>query len=169
MSMFRVLRLTLLTCLLALTACGFQIRSAADIAFDTLYIQGPALSISKDLRKRLAVNGVKVVSAPEQAELLLELMSEENDQVILSLSGDGLVNEYELFYRLNFRMREPASETWGAVQTIENRRDFTFDDRQLLGKQIEQDRLFEDMRQSATRELMRRLAVQKPRQGKTGS
>jgi LPS-assembly lipoprotein len=90
-------------------------------------------------------------------------MSEGNEERILSLSGTGVVREYELFYRVNFRLREPASETWGPVQVVENRRDFTYDDTQLLAKQYEQQRLYEDMRTDAVRELMRRLVVQKPK------
>lgn len=155
--------LCLVLALSLLNACGFELRGKSDIAFNNLFIQGPALSISKDLKKLLKVNGVTVVNNAEKADLLLELMSEENEQRILSLSGEGLVREYELFYRIHFRLREPASATWGPVQTIENRRDFTYDDAQLLAKQFEQERLYQDMRADAVRELMRRLAVQKPR------
>lgn len=152
-----------------LTACGFQLRGVENIAFDNLFIQGPSLSISKDFRKLLKVNGINVVNNAENAELLMEFMSEETEQQILSLSGEGLVREYELFYRINFRLREPASETWGPVQTIENRRDLTYDDSQLLAKQFEQERLYDDMRADSVRELMRRLAVQKPEQDKPAS
>lgn len=154
----------LLIAMSLLGACGFEMRGTEDIAFDSIFVQGPNLSISKDLKRLLKVNGVDVVASSEKSELMLELMNEENEQRILSLSGDGLVREYELFYRVNFRLREPASETWGPVQVIENRRDFTYDDSQLLAKQFEQQRILEDMRSDATRELLRRLVVQKPQQ-----
>ncbi|HSG93573.1 MAG TPA: hypothetical protein VK999_07615, partial [Methylotenera sp.] len=42
---------------LALSACGFQLRGAADLAFKTLYIQGGKLSISRDLARSLKANG----------------------------------------------------------------------------------------------------------------
>lgn len=162
----RATRWILLAMLLALTACGFQMRGVADLKFHTLYIQGPTISISKPFKRSLAVNGVKIVSAKDQAELLLEIMSEAQEQRILSLSGRGLVREYELFYTVNFRLRDPSSETWGEVQTIKGRREITYDDSQLLAKQLEQERLYNDMKDDAVRELLRRLMVAKPVQGK---
>lgn len=147
-----------------LAACGFQLRGKEDLAFDTLYVQGANLSISKQLKRQLEINGVEIVTNPEKAELVLELMSEDTEQEILSLSGEGVVREYELFYRVHFRLRNPASETWGPVQIIENRRDFTYDDTQLLAKQFEREQIYNDMRSDATRELLRRLVVQKPEQ-----
>lgn len=148
---------------LTLAACGFQMRGMADLAFHNLYIQGSNLSISKSLRKTLEVNGVKIVTNPEKAELMLELMGESTEKKILSLSGGGLVREFEIFYRVNFRMRDPSSELWGPMQTIEGRRDYTYGDTQLLAKQSEEGALYDDMRADVVRELLRRLIVQKPK------
>lgn len=147
---------------LALSACGFQLRGAADLAFKNLYMQGSKLSISKDLTRLLRTNGVQVVDKAEDAELLLELLSESNQKRIQSLSGGGLVREFELIYLLNFRIREAGSATWGPVQTIRGRRDFSYDDSALLGKAEEEARLNSDMRNDAMRELLRRLTTYKP-------
>jgi LPS-assembly lipoprotein len=147
---------------LALSACGFQLRGAADLAFKTLYIQGGKLAISRDLVRSLKTNGVQVVENAEDAELLLELLSESNQKRILSLSGGGLVREFELIYLLNFRVREASSPTWGPVQTLRGRRDFSYSDSALLGKAEEEARLNADMRTDAIRELLRRLTAIKP-------
>ena len=147
---------------LALSACGFQLRGAADLAFNSLYIQGSKLSISRDLARILKTNGVRVVEKSEDAELLLELLSESNQKRILSLSGGGLVREFELIYLLNFRVREASSPTWGPVQTLRGRRDFSYSDTALLGKAEEEARLNADMRNDAIRELLRRLTAIKP-------
>lgn len=159
----RLSRIALLVSVLALTGCGFEMRGTADLAFKTLYIQGGNLSIKKDLIRSLKVNGVTVVEDIENAELQLDLMSERRRQVILSLSGGGLVREYELVYNVDFRLRSPGQENWGAVQSIEGRRDYSFDDTDTLAKGLEQERLFEDMSNDAVREMMRLLVVQKPK------
>ena len=103
-----------------------------------------------------------MVTDQQKADLMLELMSETSEQKILSLSGGGKVREFELIYRVNFRLRDPSSELWGQMQTVEGRRDFSYDDSQLLAKQFEEARLFEDIKTDAVREIMRRLVVQKP-------
>ncbi len=162
MMLFRTSRILLLALLLALTACGFQLRGTADLAFKNLYMQGSKLTINKNLTRSLKVNGVTVVDNPEKAELFLEMLSEQREQKILSLSGSGKVREFEIIYRVSFRLRNPSSEIWGPVQTVENRRDFSYDDSQLLAKEAEEQRLLEDMRNAATREIMRLLVVQKP-------
>ena len=147
---------------LALSACGYQLRGVADLSFKNLHIQGAPLSISKDLRKSLKINGIQVVDSAEQADLLLELLSETNEKRILSLSGKGVVREYELNYRASFRTRAPASPTWSAPQTVQTRRSFSYNDTDLLGKGDEEAMLNLDMHKDAVRELMRRLTAVKP-------
>lgn len=163
MILHRLPRILILAFLLVFTACGFELRGTADLAFKNLYMQGSNLSIKKDLIKTLKVNGVTVVEDEQKAELFMEMLSEQREQNILSLSGGGVVREFELVYRVNFRLRAPESETWGPVQSVEGRRDYSYDDTQLLAKQFEEQRLFEDMRQDAVREIMRLLVVQKPK------
>jgi len=152
----------LLTVTLALTACGFHLRGLTELSFETLYIeQSSANSIEKELKRNLTSNGVKIVGTPEQAELQVNLMGESTQKRILSLSGSGKVREYELLYRVSFRVKETASPTWGEVQNVETRRDYTYDDSLLLAKEGEEARLYNDMRSDASREIMRRLSVLK--------
>ena len=151
----------LLLCIMILTACGYQLRGVADLSFHDIYIQGATLTISKDLKKRLAVNDINIVSSPEKAELMLELISESSEKRILSLSGKGVVSEYQLFYRVLFRLRDRSSETWESVQTIVEERDYSFDNSQVLAKESEEARLNNDMHEDAVREILRRLRVHK--------
>ncbi len=155
-------RLLLVSGLLALGACGFHLRGQADLSFQNLYVQqAGAPGIATELRRALRSNGITVVETPKQAEMLLELMGEGYEKRILSLSGGGKVREYELLYHVNFRTRESGSELWGPMQTVEGRRDYSFDDAQLLAKEGEEARLNSDMRADAVREILRRLSVQK--------
>ena len=147
--------------MLLLSGCGFELRGKADLSFDTIYIQGPNYTVAKDLRKALKINGVTVVNSADDADLLLDFLSEVYDRRILSLSGRGRVTEYELIYTLNFRLKNAGSELWGPAQTIEGRRDFSYDDTQVLAKSYEEARLREDMQADAVREIMRRLIAQK--------
>lgn len=153
--------LLLLLCALALAACGFHLRGMTQMSFKTLYIQkSGAPSLMRELQRSLTSSGVTVVTKPDEAEMLLELMQEDTDKRILSLSGGGKVREFELLYRVTLRMRSAASELWSEPQTIELRRDFSYSDSELLAKEGEEARLYSSMRSDATREIMRRLSVQ---------
>ncbi|MGZ8258491.1 MAG: LPS-assembly lipoprotein LptE [Methylotenera sp.] len=144
---------------IVLSACGFQLRGITELSFKNLYIQGGTLSISRDLKQAFKTNGIKVVDSVEDAELLLEMINEINAKRILSLSGGGRVREFELNYSVSFRTREPASPTWSAVQTVQARRDFSYNDNALLGKLDEEAMLNSDMRKDAVREVLRRLTA----------
>ncbi len=153
------LRALFYVCVLALiTSCGFQLRGAANIAFDSIIIQGSTLTISKNLVKSLKVNDIKVLNTAENADLQLELMGEESEKRILSLSGGGLVREFELFYRIHYRTRQADAALWSPVQTIEARRDFSYSDANLLAKQSEERQLNENMQTDVLSNLMRRLS-----------
>lgn len=153
----------LVLCALTLAACGFHLRGLTDLSFHSLYIQNNgAPGVMTNLKRALSSNGVKLVTNPELADMHLDLMGENTEKRILSLSGGGRVSEYELLYRVTFRTRTASSDPWGAPQSVEQRRDYSYDDTLLLAKEGEEARLNNDMRADATREIMRRLSVLKP-------
>ncbi|MGQ0442248.1 MAG: LPS-assembly lipoprotein LptE [Methylophilaceae bacterium] len=154
-------RTLLLLLLSSLVACGFHLRGPSDIPFKSIHIQGNTLVISKNLNKSLATNDIKILASAENAELLLEMVGEESEKRILSLSGRGTVNEFELYYRVHYRAKLLGTETWSQVQTVEARRDFTYSDADLLAKQTEEKRLNENMQSDVLNGLMRRLSALK--------
>lgn len=149
------------TLLAALTACGFHLRGPSDIPFESVFIEGNKLVISQNLNRALNTSNVTIVNKPDDAELRLELVGEENEKRILSLAGTGTVNEYELYYRVHYRTKLAGQPTWSQVQTIEARRDFTYSDDRLLAKQVEEKKLNEYMQEFVINNLMRRLTALK--------
>jgi LPS-assembly lipoprotein len=147
--------------IISLSACGFHLRGAADVPFNSIFIQGNTLVITKNLNKSLSNNGVKVLTSAEGAEMLLEMVGEESEKRILSLAGAGTVNEFELYYRVHYRTKPAGTELWSQTQTVEARRDFTYSDANLLAKQGEEKRLNENMQQDVISNLIRRLSALK--------
>lgn len=144
---------------LCLVACGFQLRGTEQIAFKKIHIQGATLSLSRDLVQAFKVNDVEVVSSPERADIILDLIAERNQKNILSLSGRGLVREFELRYIVEFRTRNASQPLFADPQAVELRTDFSYNDDALLGKLEEEQRLNTDMRKNAVREIIRRLSA----------
>jgi len=152
----------LLALTLAVSACGFQLRGVGSLPFESLYVQDTgAPSIERELKRSLKSSGVRLESAPEQAQASLDLMSEHFEKKILSLSSAGKVKEYDVIYRVIFRMREAGSEVWESPQTVELHRDYTYSDTELLAKDYEEARLAVNMRTDAVREIMRRVGSMK--------
>lgn len=151
---------SMLTLSVMLTACGFHLRQPSPIAFKTVQIKGTTL-INTALKKLLIEQGVKVVTEAEEAELQLELLKEENEQRILSLSGTGVVREYELYYRVQYRTKLASEATWTLPLVMEGRRDYTYNDANLLAKQAEQKLLTDSMQTDVLNGIMRRLSALK--------
>jgi len=158
---FKLRSLLMVTLVLSLISCGFHLRGAADISFSSIFIQGNTLVISKNLNKSLKSNDIKVLPSAEGAELMIELIGEESEKRILSIGGQGTVNEFELYYRVHYRIKQAGATLWSQTQTVESRRDFTYSDANLLAKQREERRLNDDMQADVVRGIMRRLSALK--------
>jgi LPS-assembly lipoprotein len=144
----------------ALSTCGFQLRGANEFNYKTLYISGQT-QINKALKKSFTTNGVDIVDSSNEAEMQLELLKEDYEKRILSLSGSGLVREYELYYRVHYRTKSAQETLWSQPLMMEVRRDLSYSDKSLLGKEIEEKQLVEDMHKQVVRNLMRRLSTLK--------
>jgi LPS-assembly lipoprotein len=150
--------ITLLT-LVIVTSCGFHLRGMTEISFKTVSIEGRDLSFTKNLKKILTSNKVAIVLPTENPELRLELLSEETEKRILSLSGQGLVREFEIFYRVRYRIKNSYSKIWAEEELIETRKDFTYSDSNLLAKEEEERKLNEAMRNEAITNLFNQIQL----------
>ena len=89
-----------------LSACGFQLRGQASLPFETIYISFPVgHPIGTDLKRLIkAGTNTRVVDKAKGAQTTLEIISVVNDKQIMSVSGGGRVREFELRYRVSFRL-----------------------------------------------------------------
>jgi LPS-assembly lipoprotein len=142
-----------------ITSCGFHLRGMTEISFKTVSLEGKELSFTKNLKKTLTSNKVAIVLPTENPELRVELLSEESEKRILSLSGEGLVREFEIFYRVRYRVKTVDSETWSQENILETRRDFTYSDSNLIGKEEEERQLNESMRNEAITNLFNQIQL----------
>lgn len=166
--MANVTRTLLLFTLLALSACGFHLRGSqlGDMAFafkslhlralgETLFVIG--------LREGLSANKVTLTGTPSEADLVLEVLSEQNNKTILSLSSAGRVKEYQLSYRVALRAYDNQQRDWLPADEIVMSRILAYDDAQILAKEQEEAMLYKDMRADAVAQTLRRLSRAKPR------
>lgn len=146
---------------LLLAACGFQLRGVMSLPFESLYVDGtgnPALAaeIGRAIR---AGSQTRLVDRPADAQAVLQVQGASREKRILSLSGAGRVREYQLIYRVSFRLFDKESRDLMPSQPIELRADMAYDDTQVLAKAQEEALLFRDMQNDAIQQLMRRLAA----------
>jgi LPS-assembly lipoprotein len=157
-------RLILAATLLLLASCGFRLRGEATLPFESIYVQGAATSPFTIQLKRSIVSATKakLTDRPQEAQVVLHIMSERQDKEILALSGGGRVREYYLRYHVTYRLTDPkVVSEYIAPTEIVLRRELTYSDAEALAKESEEMLLFRDMQTDAARQLLFRLQVVK--------
>ena len=146
-----------------LSACGFQLRGTAAMPFNSMYVQAAATSqLATQLRRAVRTgSGVQIADRPDQAQVILQIMNELHEKQILSLSGGGRVSEYQLRYRVAFRLTDGKNREHIPASEIVMKRDYTYSDAQALSKDAEEALLYRDMRDDAVQQLVRRLQAAK--------
>ena len=146
-----------------LAGCGFQLRGVADVPFESLYLPNATSGIALDLKRNIqAGTRVKVVDDAKGAEAVMHFTEETRQKEILSLTGTGRVREFQLRYRVGFRVSDNKGGDFVPQNTIILTRDITFNDTEILAKEQEEQLLFRDMQSDMVQQIMRRLATAKP-------
>ncbi len=149
---------------LVVTGCGFHFKRGPELPFASLYLATSQFSSFGAEFKRYLESGnkVNVVVRPEDSEMILEILGESSDKQILSLSAAGRVREFELHYRVRYRLTDRTRREWIAPSDVTIRRTFTFNDQELLAKESEEALLFREMKRDALSLLLRRLSKATP-------
>jgi len=160
MSWFEQRRTLLALALVALTAsCGFQLRGRADLPFERMFVEGMEYSPFTGRLRRAIQTGsaTRITDKAEDAQATLTLLGEAQERVILALSGGGRVREFQLRYRVSFRVHDGKGKEWLPAGEVVLVRDLTYDDTQVLAKEAEAQLLFRDMQNDAVIQVLRRI------------
>ena len=148
--------------LLTLAACGFKLRGTAEVPFETLFLPGATGGIALDLKRNIQVGtNAKVVDDAAKAEAVLQFTEETKQKEVLSLTGTGKVREFQLRYRVGFRVHDNKGGEYVPQSSIQLTRDVTFNDTEILAKEQEEQILFRDMQTDMVQQILRRLAAAK--------
>lgn len=146
-----------------LAGCGFRLRGTADVPFETIHVPGATAGIALDLKRNIeAGTRARVVDDPKAAQALLQVTEEARSREILSLTSAGRVREFQLRYRVGFRVHDGKGGEFVPVSVIQLTRDMTYSDAEILAKEQEEQLLFRDMRTDMVQQILRRLATAKP-------
>jgi len=155
-------RAALVVLLALLAGCGFHLRGTAEVPFQSVYVPNATSGIALDLKRNIqAGTQAKVVDDAKQAEAILVFSDETREKNILSLASTGRVREFQLRYRVGFRMHDGKGGDYIPQTQIALTRDITFNDSDVLAKEAEEQLLFRDMQTDMVQQIMRRLASAK--------
>jgi len=148
---------------LGLAGCGFKLRQAPDFAFQTIAMPTTTAYLSQ-LKRSIEVTGklkVMPMTEWEQADVVLDVLSETRDQLVLSTNSAGQVRELQLFLRIRFKLRTPQGKELIAPSELTQSRDITYNETAALAKESETQLLYRDMTNDIVQQTIRRLAAVK--------
>ncbi len=145
--------------LVALAGCGFQLRGAAGLPFESIYIPGNS-GIALDLKRNIAAGTrTRVTDERKSAQAVLEFQQEVRQKDILSLTAAGRVREFRLKYLVGFRVHDGKGGEFVPASALELSREVTYSDTDVLAKEAEEQLLYRDMQNDMVQLIMRRLAA----------
>ena len=157
--MKKILRFILLLILTSsFISCGYQLRGAQEVSFKSISIDGGSKKFSKILKKKFNQSGVKINAV--DSEISLEIINDNLSKEILSLSSKGKVREYQITYRVTYRVKSKDGE-WGSAVKIETSRDYTFDDTNIISKTEEELRIIQGMQDQLIRTMVTQISILK--------
>ena len=148
---------------LSLSGCGFALRKAPDFAFTKLYTNMAGSTLGVELRRSLqSTRKVEVITDARrisEAEVILDVLSDQREKVVLSTNAAGQVREFQLRLRFRFRLRTLAGKELIPDSEILQQRDISFNESAVLAKEAEENLLYRDMQNDIVQQIMRRLAA----------
>jgi len=145
-----------------LLGCGFQLRGtgSASIPFESIYISAlEGEPIITELKHSIQSSGkTLVLDKPLDAEATLHIISAQYTKHIWSISGSGRVREFQLRYRVSYRLADSKGLQIVPPSVVNLSRVLPYGDAQVLAKQAEEKMLAREMYRDAAQQIIRRLS-----------
>ena len=146
-----------------MAGCGFQLRGAYSLPYESIYIGGADYDlIVANMKRAIRNTGTRLADSREDAQATFVPTGEKREAKILSLSSSGRVREKRLVYTYNYRIVDSKGRDLVLPGSVELTRDITYADSAVLAKTQEEELLWRDMEGDLVQQLVRRLAAAKP-------
>ena len=124
-----------------------------------MFVSGSSPVIVELKRNIVAGTTTKLVPTEKDAKAILGLTHEAREKAILSFNTSGQVREYQLRYRVGFRLYDVKGRNFIPPNEIQLTRDVTFVEGQVLAKEAEDALLYRDMQSDMVQQIIRRIVV----------
>ena len=151
----------------ALTGCGFHLRGigSGNLPYKAMYIALPdTADVNIWLQRYIKASGsTEIVEDAKMADAIFQQLGDNRLKTILSVNAQGRVREYRLQLTYTFRIVNQKGQVLVPSNEVALTRDISFDDSNILAKDLEEGLLWRDMTNDLVNQIMRRLSIIKPR------
>lgn len=149
------------------TGCGFHLRGvgSGNLPYKTMYIALPdTAEVNIWLQRYIKASGsTQIVEDAKAADAIFQQLGDSRLKTILSVNAQGRVREYRLQLTYTFRVVNQKGQVLVPSNEVALTRDISFDDSNILAKDLEEGLLWRDMNNDLVNQIMRRLSIIKPK------
>lgn len=146
---------------LALAACGFQLQGVSSFPpeLESVYlaVPDPNSDLAVQLRRTLTAAGATLARDAAAGTATLRLADERYGRRVKSVSAQNRPTEYEVFYEAEYLVQGPEGVLLPS-QRVSRSRVFPYSERDILGKQQEEQLLREALAREIAGLITRQLA-----------
>ncbi len=145
-----------------LTACGFQLRSEAslppEMAVTRIAMADRSGVFYRQLERALSRSGIQLTADPAKATAVLDIPTNQVRRDILSIGDNARVREFRVRHLLHFQLLDAAGRSLAPMQRLEQYRDISFDETEILAISREEEFVRQELAQTMVRLLLQRLS-----------
>lgn len=127
---------------LVLSSCGFHLRGGGLKLSDLppIAVQGGQRYMARlEIERILGGSNGPLVATPEDAEVVINIQSDQVKERVLTVNTGGKVTEYEVAYILSFDLQDADGEVIRPAERIVLTADYSFSALVVLAKDRERD------------------------------
>ena len=142
------------------SGCGFHLRGAINLpdSIRTVAVTSPDVKLRDVLVDRLESNNVIIVSGPAADSAHIEISSANFDREVRTIDDRGKATGYVLILRANYKVVDSTGKELVKLSTAIARRDYNFDQEQLLSATRQEELLRDEMREEAAQSILIKMS-----------
>lgn len=148
---------------LSLSGCGFRLRGAVALPFDSIWIEGGSpFGVAGELSRQIAAQknnlGVtRLATTAQSAQILMRVLTEAREKEVLGFSTSGSQRDYQLRLRFVYEILDSKRNRQNDPVQIVLRRNVNTVESQLTAKEQEDVVLFKEMQSDLVQQVLSRL------------
>lgn len=147
----------------SLAGCGFQLRGVQPgVAGLTVAVASPTPygELEQILSDAIRQADMTVVESGETPAMRIRLRDEKLTRRVQTVNTTGRASDYELILTVEYTIEQVVAGEDARTRRLDARREYNYDNTELLGKAEEEALLVQEMRRDIAARLLRQLAYQ---------
>ncbi len=154
-------KIIILLMITTLSSCGFHIRGYNNtdykLPFETVYIECSNVIICTNFNNMIKTDDLaRIVTSPESAEVTIKLFNEQTSRDAQGFTSVGRIAAYTLSYQVQAQVWQ-NHEQIGSTLNIFSQSTMQYNDATIRSNEIGEAQFWDNLHQSATNQLVRRL------------